>query len=202
MSKRGAWGIRNYNTFLREARDVFGLSLGEARELYREVRDWKAGPAVGADVDRYSDYLNTEEGQAQIVDSVLYELDTIPEPQVPQGYPDSYELDDGAELELTARTYKGERVEGRDSLHIKIRIVLERPMTVGEARAKLRRTIRTRVVQEGIDLAWIDWRRPGASGRKRGGTYLDDQAIEALEQFYAALHHEDTVMRVEVVDEG
>ena len=87
-------------------------------------------------------------------------------------------------------------------LHLKIRIVLTRRMTVGEARAKLRRTIRTGIVQEGIELAWINWRDPRTAKRERSGTYLDDDALEALTRFYGAIHHEDTRTRVEVVDEG
>lgn len=103
-----SWGIRNYNAFIRESRDEFGLSLGEARELYREVRDWKAAPATGADVGRYADYLQTEGGQAQVYESVLYDFDDVGD-DVEAGdydYPDDYELDAGAELELTAETYK------------------------------------------------------------------------------------------------
>ena len=42
------WKIENYNAFLREARAEWDLSLSEARELYREVRNWKTAPAYGA----------------------------------------------------------------------------------------------------------------------------------------------------------
>lgn len=87
-------------------------------------------------------------------------------------------------------------------LHLKIRVRTTRRMTVGEARAKLRRTVRTGIVQEGIELAWIDWRTPGTARKTRGGTYLDDEALEALTRFYNAIHHEDTRTRVEVIDEG
>jgi hypothetical protein len=104
------WSIRNYNTFIRDAREEWGISLGEARELYREVRDWKAAPAYGADVDRYADYLQSETGQADVVDSVLYDLDTVPDAEpAPFGYyPDDYMLDEGAEVELSASTYKSD----------------------------------------------------------------------------------------------
>lgn len=87
-------------------------------------------------------------------------------------------------------------------LHIKIRVILTRRMTVGEAREKLQRTARTGIVQEGIDLAWIDWRVPGSGQHHRGGTYLREDALEALRTFNAAIHHEDTHTRIEVINEG
>ena len=88
-------------------------------------------------------------------------------------------------------------------LHLKIRIVLTRRMSVGEAREKLQRTVRTGIVQEGIDLAWIDWRVPGGqAGAARGGSYLGADAREALGQFYGAIQHPETKTRVEVIHEG
>ena len=87
-------------------------------------------------------------------------------------------------------------------LHIKIRIVTLRPMSLGEATEKLRRSVRTGIVQEGIRLAWIDWFDPESAGAADSGTYLGDAAQEALGAFYGAIHHEDTATRVEVVHEG
>lgn len=214
-----AWGIRNYNTFLREARSEFDLSLAEARALYREVRDWNAGPAVGADVGRYADYLQTEQGAAQVYDSVLYDFDYgdddyDDEPRDDDYFDDAdYMLDEGAELELTAETYKEADMSGtfRNAakgakhgrrLHVKIRVRLTRRMSKADALAKLKRTVRTGVVQEGIELAWIDWRSPGTARRERGGTLLGKDALAALREFYNAIHHEDTRTRVEVIDEG
>lgn len=105
-----SWSIRNYNVFLREARDEWDLTLPEARQLYREVRDWKSGSAYGADVDRYADYLNTEEGQSQVYESVLYDLDVVPEAEPGEAaelweWDDDTWLEEGAEVELTAQTY-------------------------------------------------------------------------------------------------
>jgi hypothetical protein len=88
------------------------------------------------------------------------------------------------------------------NLHLKIRVRTTRRMSVGEVRAKLRRTVRTGIVQEGIELAWINWRRPGTARRAGSGTYLDDDAVHALRDFYGAIHHEDTRTRFEVIDEG
>lgn len=87
-------------------------------------------------------------------------------------------------------------------LHIKIRVRILRRMSVGEARDKLQRTVRTGIVQEGIEVAWIDWRAPREAGAAAGGTYLGADAREALGAFYDAIHHEDTGTRVEVIHEG
>ncbi len=87
-------------------------------------------------------------------------------------------------------------------LHVKIRVVLNRAMTVGEARQKLQRTVRTGIVQEGIAVAWIDWRRPESARHAKGGTYLGEQARDALAAFYGAIHHPDSHTRVEVIHEG
>lgn len=87
-------------------------------------------------------------------------------------------------------------------LHIKIRVIVTEPMTVGEARQRLARTVRTGIVQKGIELAWIDWRDPTTARRTRGGTYLGDDALDALREFYAAIHHDQTKTRVEVIDAG
>ncbi len=87
-------------------------------------------------------------------------------------------------------------------LHVKIRVVVLRRMSVGEARHKLQRTVRTGIVQEGIRIAWIDWRREGSAGYAEGGQYLGDDAADALGAFYGALHHEDSETRIEVIHEG
>jgi len=99
------WTIRNYNVFLREARAEYDLSLPEARILYREVRDWKVGPAYGADVDRYKDALYDD--PQLVVDSMLYGVPELIGPVFETGdYPDDFILEPGAELELTLETYK------------------------------------------------------------------------------------------------
>lgn len=89
------------------------------------------------------------------------------------------------------------------TLHVKIRVVIKRRMSVGEARQKLQRTVRTGIVQEGIEIAWIDWRKGyNSAGVAKGGTYLGDDAKEALADFYGAIHHDETKTRVEVIHEG
>ena len=104
-----SWHIEQYNEFIAQARTDYDLTLGEARELYREVRDaFAEGPATVDDLDAYADYLQTAEGAAMVLESVLYDLDVVPEVFEREGYPDDYELDEGAELELTAETYSDE----------------------------------------------------------------------------------------------
>ena len=100
------WSIRNYNAFLREAREEYDLSQEEARLLYREVRDWKVGPAYGADVDRYRDALYDD--PQLVVDSMLYGPPTVEAVYGAEDYPDDYWLDEGAEIEMTAETYTQE----------------------------------------------------------------------------------------------
>ena len=87
-------------------------------------------------------------------------------------------------------------------LHVKIRVVTEERMSVGELRAKVQRTVRTGIVQKGIRVAWVDWRRPGTARSAAGGTYLGEDALAALREFYGAIHHEATRTRFEVIDEG
>jgi hypothetical protein len=87
-------------------------------------------------------------------------------------------------------------------LHLKIRVILTERMSVGEARRKLERTVRTGIVQDGIELAWINWRRPGSASKYGKGTKLDEEALEAIQNLYGAIHHPDTHTRIEVVDEG
>ncbi len=87
-------------------------------------------------------------------------------------------------------------------LHLKIRVRVLRPMSVGESRDKLQRTVRTGIVQEGIEVAWIDWRNPDKAGHAGGGSYLSEDAKNALADFYGAIHHAETATRVEVIHEG
>ena len=93
---------RNYNAFIREARREYDLSLPEARLFYREVRDWKVGPAYGADVVRYKEELRADPGL--VVESMLYGAPSVIGPAYETGdYADDFMLEPGAEIELTAR---------------------------------------------------------------------------------------------------
>lgn len=93
---------RNYNAFIREARAEYDLSLPEARLFYREVRDWKVGPAYGADVSRYRDALYDD--PTLVVESMLYGAPSVVGPAYETGdYADDFMLEAGAEIELTAK---------------------------------------------------------------------------------------------------
>jgi len=48
-----AWSIRNYNTFIREAKSATGLNYKGAQELYRRERDHFGRSMRGVDVSRH-----------------------------------------------------------------------------------------------------------------------------------------------------
>ena len=105
------WTIENYNAFMREAKDEWGLSHAEAQEAYREIREWKVGAVYGADVDRYREELFEDPGLAE--ESILYGAEGMigPEPtpiEAAEPLDDDYVLEPGAELEFTAQTYKSD----------------------------------------------------------------------------------------------
>ena len=85
-------------------------------------------------------------------------------------------------------------------LHIKIRVKLLRPMMKSEAVKKLRRTVETGIVQEGIELGYVDW-RSGKGTHVKSGTYLDQDALNALVEFHAAITAA-TKTRIAVVEDG
>ena len=90
----------------------------------------------------------------------------------------------------------------RAPLHLKIRIKLTRAMTKTEAKALIWRSVRTRIVQDGIELAWIDWSRAEAHGPMKGGEYIADAAHDALVDFYWAIMDQGSRTRIEVVKDG
>lgn len=85
---------QTYHATLRRALRVFHLTYNEARALYREIRELVGRPVFPADIEAYADYLEAHPDEVE--DSILYELE-----------PALRELDEGDELELTARTYRG-----------------------------------------------------------------------------------------------
>ncbi|MEE8177719.1 MAG: hypothetical protein V3T65_06970 [Acidobacteriota bacterium] len=89
------------------------------------------------------------------------------------------------------------RARKRD-MYIKIRVVLTRPMSRAEAIKLARRTVATRIVPEGLELAWIDWRR-GRGYTAEEGSYIEDEAYDALVDFYGVLRRGKT--KVAVVSE-
>lgn len=88
----------------------------------------------------------------------------------------------------------------RRRLHVKIRVIITRPMTQATAEKLLRRAIRTRYVPEGIELAGVDWAQTERGfGTVASGEYVGDEMYDALLDFYTAVTHPNTKTRVEVV---
>ncbi|MEE8177721.1 MAG: hypothetical protein V3T65_06980 [Acidobacteriota bacterium] len=50
-----AWSIRNYNTFLREAREQLGITYFDAQDLYAELQEVVERPLFGTDVARFKE---------------------------------------------------------------------------------------------------------------------------------------------------
>lgn len=88
----------------------------------------------------------------------------------------------------------------KENLDIKMRFTVTRRMSKDDALKAIHRTIKTRIVQEGIELNWMDWKR-GEGGRGKEGEYLDADAHDALVNFYYALTDPETRTRIAVVDD-
>ena len=90
----------------------------------------------------------------------------------------------------------------RSPLHLKIRVVLTEQMTKADAKALIWKSVRTRIIQKGIELAWIDWSRAEAHGPMQSGEYIGDDAHDALVDFYYAIMDKGSRTRIEVVENG
>lgn len=91
-------------------------------------------------------------------------------------------------MRRNAKDYVRQRRGGRVDpavLHLKIRVVLTRPMTQDAALALMQEAVETGVVPDGIEVRWIDWEK-GGGGRARAGRLSQDVAA-ALEAFYGAI---------------
>ncbi len=73
-------------------------------------------------------------------------------------------------------------------IHIKVGIIIKRPMSKAEAEKLKNRAIRTGIVPEGIELAYVDWER-GKGKKFRSGRYVGEEAHQALLDFRRALRH-------------
>ena len=87
-------------------------------------------------------------------------------------------------------------------LHLKIRVKLTEPMTKADAKVLIWRSVRTRIVQKGIELSWINWSRAEGHGPMKGGEYIGKAAHDALVDFYWAIMHPNTKTRIDVVKKG
>lgn len=65
------WTIRNYNTFLREVRKAHDLSLPQARQAYRNVRDHLHRSAYGSDVRKHPRITRREAEKARRIAKVV-----------------------------------------------------------------------------------------------------------------------------------
>ena len=83
------------------------------------------------------------------------------------------------------RQRRGGRVDPA-VLHLKIRVVLTRPMTQDAALALMQRAVDEGEVPDGIEVRWIDWEK-GGSGRARAGRVLSSDVASALQLFYGAI---------------
>lgn len=87
----------------------------------------------------------------------------------------------------------------KENVNIKVRVRLTRRMRKQEAIKLVHQAIKRRIVPEGIELQWLDWSRAeGGAGNE--GSYLDDEAHDALVNFYHMLTDGQTRMRIAVVD--
>lgn len=59
------WSIRNYNTFLREIRSRHDLTLPQARQAYRYMRDRTGRSLRGVDVKRHPVIAKQEAARAK-----------------------------------------------------------------------------------------------------------------------------------------
>lgn len=64
-----------------------------------------------------------------------------------------------------------------------------------------RRMLHTRIVPQGMELAYVDW-KSGEGRHYRSGDYVGQEAHDALVGFMAAMTHPGTRVRVEVVRGG
>lgn len=75
----------------------------------------------------------------------------------------------------------------REQVHVKLRVVTLRRMKKGELVRKLKQAIRTRMVPEGIELAYIDWSKEGRSGHLSESQTIGDDAADELHKIYAMM---------------
>lgn len=100
-----SWSFRNYNAFIREAREEFGISRPDAVDLYRQMRDELDRPLYGVDVERQYDLASDileEWVYDEVLDTPVVELDAdwLDEREI--DYDEFDYLDEGVELEITA----------------------------------------------------------------------------------------------------
>ena len=110
-----AWSISDYNEFLDEARDLFGLEYDEAQELYRDMSDHFDSESltrddlrdyadVASDIIVIEEYEPVEEGEYEHYEpgDVVEEEEWEWEYDLDEFDPDDFWIDEGEEIEVTA----------------------------------------------------------------------------------------------------
>lgn len=115
------------------------------------------------------------------------------DPEMLDEFPD-YPLGAGAEVEWSV-TYRG---RGGRTLHIKLRVEVQREMTSHTALRLIERAARDGVAPPAIDLHWIDW-ASGEHGSARGGHFAGRKAKHALRSFHALLQSPNIETRFSLV---
>lgn len=117
-----AWSIGDYNEFLSEAQDTFGLDRGEAQDLYVDMRDALGFSLTVNDLYDYGDMASDLVEEVEVIELVVsYDvIDTeeyadVPRAELPTlAYDDEYDfydewLEPGDEIEITAEVGYEER---------------------------------------------------------------------------------------------
>lgn len=72
-------------------------------------------------------------------------------------------------------------------LHLKIRVVTTRAMTIGDVQALLDRAVHTGIVPPGIEIRWIDWAHPETADQVATEGRMETKLQQALRDFYGAI---------------
>lgn len=111
-----AWSISDYNDFLNEAQDLFGLERGEAQQLYRDMSDSFDGQTLLVGdlqdfADVASDLIAIGEYEEPVIEGdykdyapgeVEVEGEWEWEYELDEFDPDDFWIDEGEEIEVTA----------------------------------------------------------------------------------------------------
>lgn len=72
---------------------------------------------------------------------------------------------------------------------LKFRVIVKYPMPKSRAFKKLKRSIDTGILQEGIEIMSMDW--SSGSGRKWSEGSIDPEDLEEMRQFFNMIRHSD-----------
>lgn len=78
----------------------------------------------------------------------------------------------------------------RQRVMLKFRVVTTRPMTKSRAYKKLKRSIDTGILQDGIEIMAMDWKSGSGNRWSRGAIPPED--LEEMRVFFNMIRHSDT----------